>query len=510
MNGPEKSDPSIVARKPANKAVRAAAELVEPREGAEGNAGQQSTPRAQHRKHGVSQALERIRQAAGRDRSLRLTALLHHLDVELLACAYRALKRDAAPGVDEVTWKDYGRDLERRLSDLQGRLERGAYRAQPSRRRTIAKPDGGRRSLGIAALEDKIVQRALVVLLNQIYEVDFLGFSYGFRPGRSQHDALDALAVGIGRKKIGWILDADIAGFFDSLDHNWLLRFLEHRIGDPRVLRLIGKWLKVGVLEEGEVTPQERGTPQGAVISPLLANVYLHYVLDLWAEQWRRREARGDMIIVRYADDFVVGFQHRGDAERFRQALEARLAAFALSLHPDKSRLVEFGRFAAQNRARRGQGKPESFDFLGFTHICGRSKKGKFLLKRKSRRDRMKAKLKEIKQGLRRSLHRPAAETGRWLGQVVQGYFAYHAVPTNGPALAAFRYHVIERWRRAQRRRGQRDRTDWAAINKLADRWLPKPKIRHPWPDQRFDVKHPRQEPYAGMPLVRICAGGAQ
>lgn len=457
----------------------------------------------------MSSGLERVRTAAGQGKKDRFTALLHHVTVDLLRDAYSWLKRDAAAGVDGVTWEDYGNDLEANLAGLHARIHRGAYRAQPSRRTYIPKPDGRRRPLGIAALEDKIVQRALVEVLNAIYEEDFLGFSYGFRPGRGQHGALDALAVGIESRRVSWILDADIAGFFDTVSHDWLIRFVEHRIGDRRVIRLIRKWLKAGVLEDGKVETAEVGTPQGAVISPLLANIYLHYVFDLWAERWRRREARGDVIIVRYADDIVVGFQHRHEAERFLGELTRRLAAFALQLHPDKTRLIEFGRHAAANRKKRGLGKPEPFDFLGFTHICGRSRKGGFVLRRQSRRDRLRAKLREIKENLRVNRHAPIEEQGSWLRHVMAGYFAYHAVPTNGPSLNLFRRAVIWMWRRALRRRGQRDTTSWSTINRLADRWLPSPRILHPWPSQRFAVKHPRWEPDAGMPLVRFCAGGA-
>jgi len=508
MDGREKSDSSIVPGKPANKAAPAAAEPVEGREGAEGNAGRNGTRRTQGRAS-VSPGLDRVRQAARLDGKLQFTALLHHVDVVLLEGSYRALKRGASPGVDGTTWEDYGRTLEGNLADLHDRIHRGAYRALPSRRQTIPKADGGQRPLAIAALEDKIVQRAVAAVLNRIYEEDFLGFSYGFRPGRGQHDALDALHVGITRGKVSWILDADIAGFFDSLNHEWLMRFVEHRIGDRRLLRLIRKWLKAGILEDGRVTVQRKGTPQGAVISPLLANIYLHYVLDLWAHQWRRRHARGDVIIVRYADDFVVGFQYRDDAERFRAALDGRLKAFALSLHRDKTRLIEFGRFAASSREKRGLGKPETFAFLGFTHICAKTRSGKFQLRRKTRRRRMRAKLKEIKDGLRERWHAPVAEQGRWLEQVVRGYFAYHAVPTNAPALGAFRHDVKRLWLRALRRRSQNDRTSWAKFGRLADRWLPKVRITHPWPTERFFVKHPRQEPGALAAHAGICAGGA-
>ena len=397
--------------KPTNKAGQPAAELVEPRAGTEGNAGQQSTRRAQNRES-VSQALDRVRQAARQRKKERFTALFHHVSLDLLRMAFFALKRNAAPGVDGLTWQDYEADLDRRLADLHDRVHRGAYRALPSRRRYIPKADGRQRPLAIAALEDKIVQRATVAVLNAIYEEDFLGFSYGFRPGRSQHDALDALAVGITSTKVNWILDADIAGFFDAVSQEWLIRFLEHRIGDPRIIRLIQKWLKAGVLEDGVVTTSERGTGQGSVISPLLANIYLHYVFDLWADRWRQREATGDMIIVRYADDIVVGFEHEADARRFWDAMRERLEEFALSLHPDKTRLIEFGRFAAANRERRGLGKPETFNFLGFTHICGRTRRGDFQIQRKTRRDRMRAKLTEIKEELRRRMHQPIPEQG--------------------------------------------------------------------------------------------------
>jgi group II intron reverse transcriptase/maturase len=347
-------------------------------------------------------------------------------------------------------------------------------------------------------------------VLNAIYEEDFLGFSYGFRPGRGQHDALDALVVGIGKRKVNWIVDADIRSFFDTVSQDWLTRFLEHRIGDVRILRLIQKWLKAGVLEDGVLTVSERGTGQGSVISPLLANIYLHYVIDLWAEQWRRREAQGDMIIVRYADDLVLGFEHEAEARRFLDAMRTRLEEFALSLHPDKTRIVEFGPHAEAERKKRGLGKPETFNFLGFTFICGKSRRGNFLVLRKSRRDRVKAKLKDVKDKLRSRLHRPLPETGKWLGQVVRGFMNYHAVPTNSRAIGSFRHHVLWLWLRALRKRSNRDKTQWGKIMKLADDYLPKARIIHPWPEQRFAVKYPRWEPYAGKPHVRFCAGGAQ
>jgi RNA-directed DNA polymerase len=509
MNGDEKSDPAVVAVKSANEPVRPGEEWTEPRVGAKGNARGSHGVRAQNRA-APSSGIDRVRKAAQERKAEKFTTLLHHIDAALLRQAYHWLKRDAAPGVDGMTWDTYGEGLDARLCDLEARIHRGSYRAQPSLRAYIPKPDGRQRPLGIAALEDKIVQRAVVEVLNAIYETDFLGFSYGFRPGRGQHDALDALAAGIENRAVNWILDADIKGFFDNISHDWMMRFVEHRVGDRRVLSLIRKWLKAGVVEDGIRQPVTKGTPQGAVVSPLLANVYLHYVYDLWADQWRRRHARGAMVVVRYADDTVVGFEHRADAERFLADLRIRMAEFDLELHPEKTRLVEFGRHAASDRTGRGDGKPDTFNFLGFTHICSRSRRGGFLLSRHTRRDRKQAKLLEISEDLRRRWHQDVAEQGRWLGSVVRGFFAYHAVPTNFRALSAFRHHVVELWRRALRRRSQKDRTSWTDMDRLADRWLPKPRISHPWPSQRFRVKHPRWEPYAGIPPVRFCAGGAQ
>jgi RNA-directed DNA polymerase len=433
------------------------------------------------------------------------------VDIDLLRRAFFWLKRDAAPGVDGLTWRQYEGTLEANLVDLHARLHRGAYRALPSRRKFIAKEDGRERPLGVASLEDKIVQRAVVEVFNAIYEEDFLGFSYGFRPGRGAHDALDALVVGIDRTRVNWILDVDIRSFFDTVSHEWLMRFIEHRIADPRMIRLIRKWLKAGVMEEGgEWSSSEAGTPQGAVISPTLANIYLHYVFDLWAERWRHHNAHGNVILVRYADDIVVGFEHQSDAERFLAELRERVEKFALALHPEKTRLIEFGRHAAKDRAARGLGKPETFNFLGFTHICSRSRRGGFLLQRKTRRDRMRAKLRSLKVELRRRRHEPIPQQGRWLAQVLRGYFAYHAVPTNYPRLAAFRTHLVVLWRRTLRRRSQRDFTSWERITRLAQAYLPTPRILHPWPNVRFDVKHPRWEPGARIALAGICAGGAR
>src|SRR5438445_11982220 len=395
MHDQEKSDSGIVAGKPTNKAGRSAAESVEPRPETEGNADQRSTLRTQGRER-VTQALGRLRQAAKQRKKERFTALLHHVNPDSLRQAFLALKRDAAPGVDGMTWREYEAELEPRLADLHGRIHRGAYRPQPSRRTYIPKADGRQRPLAIAALEDKIVQGATVMVLNAIYEENFLGFSYGFRPGRGPHDALDALVVGIAERKVNYILDADIRSFFDTVSQEWLVRFVEHRIGDKRIIRLIQKWLRAGVLEDGVVRVSDTGTGQGSVISPLLANVYLHYVLDLWAQRWRRREATGEIVIVRYADDLVVGFECETDARRFWDAMRDRLQEFSLSLHPKKTRLIEFGRHAANNRKQRGLGKPETFNFLGMSFICGKSRGGKFLLKRKTHRDRMQAKIKEV------------------------------------------------------------------------------------------------------------------
>ena len=509
MHGGGKSDEAIVAGKPANEAARAAEEAVERRAETEGNANQHDTHRTPSRTS-VTQGLDRIRLTAKEREKERFTALLHHVNTDLLEAEFYALKEHAAAGVDGLTWRDYEQNLEGNLADLHARIHRGAYRPLPSRRVYIPKPDGGQRPLAVAALEDKIVQRATAAVLGAIYEEDFLGFSYGFRPGRGAHDAMDALVVGIERRKVNFIVDADIRSFFDTVSQDWLIRLVEHRIGDRRISRLIRKWLRAGVLEDGIVSISERGTAQGAVISPLLANIYLHYALDLWAERWRRREVAGDMIIVRYADDFIVGFEHEVEARRFLDALRQRLAEFALSLHPEKTRLIEFGRKAEENRKRRGLGKPETFSFLGFTFICGKSRRGTFLIKRKSRRDRMRAKLQAIKQELRRRMHQPIPAQGKWLAQVIRGYFNYHAVPTNRRAIASFRDEIAREWWRRLNRRGQRRPIVWERMKKLADDWLPQPHILHLWPNQQFAVRHPRWEPYAGKPHVRFCAGGAQ
>jgi RNA-directed DNA polymerase len=461
------------------------AEGVEGRGQAKGNASLQNTPRTQSRA-GVNNARERIRQAAEKDKGRRFTTLLHHVyDIESLREAYSGLKRDAAPGVDGETWRAHGEQLEEHLADLSGRLRRGAYRAKPVRRVHIPKADGRQRPLGVTTLEDKLVQRALTTVLNCIYETDFLGFSYGFRPGRKAHDALDALCVGIQRRKVNWVLDADIRGFFDAIDHECLVKLIEHRIADRRVVRLIQKWLSAGVLEDGEWTRSDVGTPQGGGISPLLANVYLHYAFDLWVRDWRR-QARGDVIVVRYADDFIVGFQYEWEARRFWAELRERLAAYGLELHPDKTRLLEFGRYAASNRKRNGRGKPETFDFLGFTHVCGKTRKGRFIVLRLTMRKRLRAKLLEIKTALRPRWHDPVPEVGKWLGSIIRGHLNYYAVPLNFTAVAAFHHQVTCYWRRALSRRSHKAHVTWERMHRIARRWLPPVRIMHAYPNQRL------------------------
>ena len=442
----------------------------------------------------VSQGLERVREAARRDAQLRFTNLLHHITEQLLREAYNALNPKAVAGVDGMTWAEYGIGLEHRLKDLHARVHAGSYRAQPSLRTYIAKDDGRKRPLGIATLEDKIVQQAVVWVLQAIYEQDFLGFSYGFRPKRSQHHALDAVWVAIMQRKVNWVLDADLSSFFDRLSHDWMGKFLQHRVGDQRILRLITKWLKAGVSEEGQWSSTVVGTPQGASASPFLANVYLHYVLDLWVAAWRKRHARGEVYIVRYADDFVMGFQYREDAQKFLHALEQRIGTFGLELNTDKTRLIEFGRFAQENRAKRGEGKPETFEFLGFTHICAhRRKDGRFIVRRKSIAKRQRKKLKAVAAELKRKRHHPLREQARWVQSVVRGYFNYHAVPGNAQMLGRFRDEVAKAWLRALRRRSQKGRNlTWERMHRLCDTWLPPVRILHPYPDQRPRVTHPR------------------
>jgi group II intron reverse transcriptase/maturase len=486
MNGPGKSDSSVVPAKPPNKAAEPAAEAGEGSGLAKGNSPERNALRTQGR-GGAQSALERVRQAARKDRKQKFTALLHHVhDIERLRAAYLALQRDAAAGVDGVTWRHYGEALEDNLRDLAARLRRGAYRAKPVRRASISKADGRLRPLGVPTLEDKIAQRAVAEVLSAIYEQDFLGFSYGFRPGRNPHQALDALTVGIETRKVNWVLDADLRDFFGTLDHGWLVKFIEHRVADRRVVRLIQKWLRAGVLEEGKRTRSAVGTVQGGSISPLLANLYLHYVFDLWVQRWRRKQAQGEVIVVRFADDFVVGFEHRHEAERFLAELRERFAQFGLELHPDKTRLIEFGRFADRNRRGRGDGKPETFDFLGFTHACGKTRRGKFAVLRQTMRKRWQAKLREVRTELRRRLHDPLPEQGAYLRSVLLGHNRYYGVPRNGPSLGAFRNEITRLWRASLMRRSQTGFVSWERMARYISRWLPTPRICHPYPNQRL------------------------
>jgi len=491
-HGRGKSDRGVVPKKLPNKAVGAipaAAEVVEGRPRAKGNALVARMSRRTSRVYDMQTALDGIRQTARGRRDARFDNLLFHIyAVERLRAAYFAVKRDAAAGVDGQTWHGYGEALEANLLDLSDRLARGGYRPQPVKRAYIDKADGSKRPLGVPALEDKIVQRASVEVLNAIYEQDFLGFSYGFRPGKSAHNALDAVAVGVSARKVNWILDADISKFFDTIEHDKLIMFIEHRVADARVVRLIKRWLHAGVLEDGRLTHSELGTVQGGSISPLLANIYLHYAFDLWVKQWRGRHARGDVIVVRYADDWVAGFQYRGDAERFQRAADERLGRFGLKLHPDKTRLIEFGRFARDHRSRMGQGKPDTFDFLGFTHCCGKTRKGKFMVLRLTSGKRLRAKLLAVKTELRKRMHQPIAEQGRYLRAVVAGHGRYFAVPCNGARVQAFRFQVGRLWHRTLCRRSQAKHMSWKRMHKIVAHWLPTPRICHPYPNQRLIV----------------------
>jgi len=486
INADEKSDTPIVPKKLPNKGDDPA-EAMEGRGVAKENANESPAFRTQCRDRSASRGLEGVREAARRNRQCRFTALLHHVTPSLLVESFYALRKQAAAGVDGVTWRDYEGRLYGRVQELHREIHTGAYRAQPSRRVHIPKADGKLRPLGIAALEDKIVQQAVATVLSAIYEQDFLGFSYGFRQGRSQHDALDALSVGIEGRKVNWILDADIRSFFDEIDHEWMLRFLEHRIADRRVIRLIRKWLRAGTIEDGRRIASVRGTPQGAVISPLLANIYLHYALDLWAHQWRGRHAAGDVILIRYADDSVMGFQYEGEARRFLAAMRDRLAKFKLELHPDKTRLIRFGRYAAQQCRERGLSKPETFDFLGFTHCCGQ-RRGGFKLVRLTIKKRMRATLASIRATLMRRRHEPVPRVGRWLGRVIKGYLNYHAVPGNMHRLSGFLSEVCRSWRHALMRRSQRHRLHWTRFNRLVRKYLLPCRVVHPFPSERFHV----------------------
>jgi group II intron reverse transcriptase/maturase len=491
MNGGGESYSGIVPAKRSNEGRGGPKEIVEGRPLTKENTEEPNSYRTQSRESEPS-GLDRVRQAARQDKEVRFTALLHHVNIDLLRSSYYSLKRRAAAGVDGMTWQEYGEGLEDRLADLHGRIHSGGYQAKPSRRVWIPKTDGRQRPLGIAALEDKIAQRAVGTVLNQIWEEDFLGFSYGFRQGRSQHEALDALYVGITQKKVNWVLDLDIKSFFDKIGHDWMIKFVEHRIGDQRVVRLIQKWLKAGVMDDGRWFETEEGTPQGSVISPILANLYLHHVLDLWVKAWRKKVAQGEVIIVRYADDAVLGFQNREDADRFLKELQERVRKFGLELHPDKTRLIEFGRYAAERRKKRGEGKPETFNFLGFTHICGRSRKGYFTVIRKTIGKRMAAKLKDIRQKLRKRMHESIQENLKWLQSVVRGYFQYHAVPDNQERMKGFRSDVLRLWFRQIRRRSQKHRWTWTRFLERLGVLIPPVEVLHPWPNERFAARYPR------------------
>jgi RNA-directed DNA polymerase len=492
MDGGRESHSGIVPTKRLNEGRGGPKESVEGRLLTKENAEEPNPNRTRSRENGPS-GLDRVRQAAKGEGKMRFTALLHHVNIELLRSSYYGLKRQAAAGVDEVTWQEYGDGLEERIADLHGRIHRGAYHAKPSRRVWIDKEDGRKRPLGIAALEDKIAQAAVVKVLNQIWEEDFEGFSYGFRPGRSQHDALDALYVGITSKKVDYVVDLDIRSFFDRVEHGHMEKFVRHRIGDERLVRLILKWLRAGVVEDGKWFETQEGTPQGAVISPLLANLYLHYVLDLWVVAWRKKVARGEMIVVRYADDAVLGFQYREEAERFLKELGERVRKFGLELHPEKTRLIEFGRYAAERREKRGEGKPETFNFLGFTHICGKNQRtGKFQLYRKTIGKRMAGKLKEIRQKLRQRLNERPKGMVEWLQAVVRGYSQYHAIPFNEKRLKTFRHEVLRMWWWQLRRRSQRSRWTWKRFWEKLGHLIPEVEILHPYPEVRFASKHPR------------------
>lgn len=493
MNGRGKSDRPILPVKRANKAgqKRPVAEHVEGRGLAEGNPDQQTSHRTQCRDR-LQHALDRVRQKVEGDKEQRMTNLWHHVyDVDRLREAYRASNRTGASGVDGETWQSYGEELEANLESLSERLREGSYRASPVRRHYIEKADGRQRPIGIPTLEDKVAQRATVEVLNAVYECNFVGFSYGFRPGRSQHRALDALYMGLMRRNVNWVIDADIRGCFDAIDHGWMIKFVEHLIADKRVVRHIKKWLNAGVLEGDECRQAEEGTPQGGSISPLLCNIYLHYVIDLWVGRWRKREAKGDVIAVRYADDFVLGFQSEAEARRCLAELRERLAGFNLELHPDKTRLIEFGRYAEANRKRRGKGKPETFDFLGFTHYCAKTRKNqRFIVGRKTQSKRMRAKLKQLKEELRKRMHRPVPETGQWLRRVVQGYYNYHSVPRNGAAMRAFTQALLKHWWKSLRRRSHKSNCDWQRFyHRIARRWMPPLRVMHPYPEHRLIVK---------------------
>ncbi len=489
MNRRRKSDKFVVSKRPSNKTNNMVAERVERRDLPKENKQQQNMLRTQCRESVLNELLL-IHRKAKMDKRVRFTTLMHHIyNIDMLELAYFEVERKAAPGVDGETWESYGRDLERNLKDLSERLKSGAYKAKPVRRVYIPKADGKQRPLGVTALEDKIVQRAAVAVLNTIYEVDFVGFSYGFRPKRSQHQALDALYVGIFTRKVNYVFDADIQDFFNKINREWLIKFIEHRIADKRVVRLIQKWLNAGILEEGKIIYNEQGTPQGSSASPLLANVFLHYVYDLWVQQWRKQKARGEVTVIRFADDTVVGFQYESDGKQFHEELKERLQKFGLKLHPEKTRLIEFGRYASENRKKRNEGKPDTFTFLGFTHICGKTREnGRFTIWRHTIKKKMQKKLKEIKDELKKRMHDSIQTTGQWLKAVVTGHYRYYGVPGNYEAMNDFRHLIGQRWKQSLKRRSQKANITWERMGKLIDRWIPQPQICHKYPAERFGV----------------------
>ena len=489
MNRSRKSDKLVVPKKFSNKPADAGTERMEGRGLPKENKQQQNMLRTQWRE-GVLNKLLLIHQKAKADRKLRFTTLMHHIyNIDMLRMSYLEIKRNAAPGIDKETWESYGRELEENLKALSEQLKSGAYKAKAVRRVYIPKADGKQRPLGITALEDKIVQRAAVAVLNTIYETDFLGFSYGFRPKRSQHQALDALYGGMFTRKVNYVFDADIRDFFNKINREWLIKFIEHRIADKRVVRLIQKWLNAGILEEGEIIYNEQGTPQGSSASPLLANVFLHYVYDLWVQQWRKQKARGEVIVIRFADDTIVGFQYESDAKQFHNELKERFLKFGLELHPEKTRLIEFGRYASENRKKRNEGKPDTFTFLGFTHICGKTKKnGTFTIWRHTIKKKMHRKLKEIKDELKKRMHDSIQDVGQWLKAVVIGHYRYYGVPGNYEAMNDFRHLIGQRWKHSLKRRSQKANITWEKMGKLIEQWLPQPQICHKYPSERMGV----------------------
>lgn len=485
-----KSDDFVLPEKQANnKSVSTgSAEHVEGRRSTKRKEGQLDTGQTQGWET-VQRKLELLHQKARGDKKLRFNSIMHHVwNPLVLLRAYQNIKSSASAGVDGQTYDDYGANLNENLAKLSERLRQGGYHAKPVRRVYIPKADGKRRPLGIPVHEDKIVQRAVTMVLNTIYEADFQGFSYGFRPKRSQHQALDALYAGLMTRRVRWILDADIENFFGQVDHDWLIRFMQHRIADSRILRLIVKWLKAGIMVKGILTQAEEGTPQGGSISPLLANIYLHYVMDLWTQQWRTKKAQGELIIVRYADDAVLGFQHNMDCERYLAELKDRLAQFGLSLNLQKTRLLEFGRYAIPNRANRGEGKPETFDFLGFTHICGKTLQGNFTIIRHTIKKRLRTKVLLIKEELRKRMHMRIADTGKWLTRVLAGHYRYYGVSGNLDTMEQFRYQILVRWFSILKRRSQQRTLKWTDMDKIARQWLPRPKVYHDHPLERFGV----------------------